>query len=122
LKKIIFDSSFLMAVVEEPTTWYEDIIEKVGKFEPILPDCVRDELERLAAAQDKKARAARVSLDLVSKFARRPCGSGNVDDEIVSVALSEKALVATIDSELARSLKALHVRLISLRSGRVSLS
>jgi rRNA-processing protein FCF1 len=122
LQKVIFDSSFLIAVVEEPTTWYEDILERIGKFEPVLLDCVRDELRRLAAAQDKRARAARVSLDLASKFTRVSCGSAVVDDEIVSVALSKGALVATTDSELARSLKAAHVRSVTLRAGRVSVS
>jgi len=44
LRKVVFDSSFLMAVVETPTTWYEDIVEKVGKFEPVILDCAKAEL------------------------------------------------------------------------------
>jgi len=120
LQKVIFDSSFLMAVVERPTTWYEDIVGGLGRFEPVLLDCVRGELEKMAAAQDKRARAASVSLDLASKFSRAPCGKGNVDDEIVSAALSAEALVATTDSELGHSLKAVHVRVVSLKSGRVA--
>ncbi|MDG6962113.1 MAG: hypothetical protein JRN71_06690 [Nitrososphaerota archaeon] len=43
LRKVIFDSSFLMAVVERPTTWFEDIVDNIGKFQPVLLDCVRDE-------------------------------------------------------------------------------
>lgn len=122
MKKVIFDSSFLMAVVEKPTTWYEDIVDGIGKFEPVLLECVRGELEKMATAQDKRARAARVSLDLASNFARAPCGRAKVDDEIVSAALSAKAVVATADLELARSLRAAHVRVVSLKSGRVSLA
>jgi rRNA-processing protein FCF1 len=122
LQKVIFDSSFLMAVVEEPTTWYEDIVEGLGSFEPVLLDCVRGELEKMAAAQDKRARVARVSLDLASEFSSAPCGRASVDDEIASAALSTKALVATTDSVLARSLQAAHVRVVSLKSGRVALT
>ena len=122
LQRIIFDSSFLMAVVERPTTWYQDMVEGVGGFEPVLLDCVRGELEKMVAAQDKRARVARVSLDLASKFSRVPCGKASVDDEIVSAALSMKALVATIDAELARSLEAAHIRVVSLRSGRIALT
>lgn len=122
LQRVIFDSSFLMAVVERPTTWYEDIVEALGMFEPVLLDCVRGELERIAEAQDKRARVARVSLDLASKFSHAPCGKAGVDDEIVSAALSTKALVATSDSDLARSLEAAHVRVVSLKSGRVALA
>ncbi|MDG7008078.1 MAG: hypothetical protein JRN06_07515 [Nitrososphaerota archaeon] len=122
MQKVIFDSSFLMAVVERPTTWYEDIADTLGRFEPVLLDCVRAELEKLAATQGKKARTARVSLDLASRFSRGPCGRARVDDEIASAALSSKALVATADGELARSLRAAHVKVVSLRAGRVALA
>ena len=59
---------------------------------------------------------------MASKFSRSPCGRSKVDDEIASAALSAKAAVATADSDLARSLRAVHVRVISLRGGRVSLA
>ena len=122
LQRVIFDSSFLLAVVENPTTWFEDITEGLGRFQPILLDCTRSELEKMAGARNRRARVARVSLDLASEFAGAPCGGANVDDEIVSAALSTKAVVATIDSKLARALKAAHVGVVSLRSGRVALS
>ena len=64
--KVIFDSSFLMAVVERPTTWFEDMVDGIGKFEPVLLDCVRQELDKLAAGQGRRARTARASLDLAS--------------------------------------------------------
>ena len=117
--KVIFDSSFLMAVVARPTTWFEDIVQGIGKFDPVLLDCTRSELEKLAAGQGGRARLARVSLDLASRFSSLPCGKSTVDDEIVSAALSAKAFVATVDGDLARTLRAAHVRVISLRGGRV---
>ncbi|MDE1852992.1 MAG: hypothetical protein KGI38_04490 [Thaumarchaeota archaeon] len=122
MQKVIFDSSFLMAVVETPTTWFEDIVDNIGRFQPILPDCVRVELEMLAAGQGRKARAARVSLELAAKFSRMPCGKARVDDEIVSAAMSNEAAVATTDGDLAKSARAAHVRVISLRRGRVTLA
>jgi rRNA-processing protein FCF1 len=122
LQKIIFDSSFLMSVVETPTTWFEDIVDAIGRFQPLLPDCVKEELEKLAAGQGNRARTARVSLDLASKFSRIPCGEARVDDEIVSIALTNRAYVATTDAVLARSISAAHIRVISLRGGRVAIS
>lgn len=119
---MIFDSSFLMAVVEEPTTWYEDIVEKVGGFEPVLLECVRSELEKMAAGQGRRARAARVSLDMAAGFSRIPCGKARVDDEIASAALAAKGIVATTDADLAGSLRAVHVKVVTLRAGRVALS
>lgn len=121
-EKVIFDSSFLMAVVERPTTWFEDIVDIVGKFEPILLECVREELDKLSAGQGRRARTARLGLELASRFSRAPCGGAKVDDEIASAALGAGELVATVDAELARTLKAARVRVISLRGGRVALS
>jgi rRNA-processing protein FCF1 len=121
LQKVIFDSSFLMAVVESPTTWFEDIVDSIGRFQPVLLSCVREELERLASGQGRRARSARVALELASKFSALPCGKASVDDEIASLALTKGALVATVDSGLLRSLRASHVRVVTLRRGRVSL-
>jgi rRNA-processing protein FCF1 len=63
-----------------------------------------------------------VSLELASKFSRVPCGDARVDDEIVSAALNNQAIVATIDADLALSLRAAHVGIISLRGGRIALA
>ena len=120
LQRVIFDSSFLMAVVEKPTTWFEDIVDGVGKFEPIMLECVRAELEGLASGEGRRSRTARVGLELAYRFRSEPCGGARVDDEIASAARTTKAMVATADTELARSLKVSHIRVISLRKGRVA--
>ena len=120
LPAVIFDSSFLMAVVESPTTWFEDISDQLGAFVPVLLDCVGRELERIASSQRARSRTARAALDMVASFSRMPCGGAGVDSEIASSALRMGAAVATTDGSLARSLASLHVRVITLRSGRVS--
>ena len=119
MSKVIFDSSFLMAVAERPTTWFEDIVNSVGKFEPVLLDCVRVELEKISRGDGKRSRSARVALDMASKFSRAPCGSTRVDDEVISAALSSKAIVATTDAGLRKALRDSHVRVVLLRGGRV---
>jgi rRNA-processing protein FCF1 len=118
---VIFDSSFLMAVAETPTTWFEDIVDRVGKFEPVLLECVAEELKRLASGKGGKSKTAGVALDLSRQFDRLACGGARVDDEIISAAMAGGALVATTDLELARTAKAVHLRVISLSKGRVRL-
>ncbi len=120
MKEIYFDSSFLMAVSETPTTWFEDIVEREGKFQPVLLDCVKAELEKLASGTGRKARTARVALELSSGFKAAPCGNANVDSELVSAALTHGGLVATVDSGLAGSAKAAHVGVVRLSGGRVA--
>ncbi len=86
----------------------------------MLPDCVKGELEALASGSGRRARIARVALQLAAGFETEKCGGARVDDEVSSAALTLGARVATTDSELIESLKALHVGVVMLRSGRVS--
>lgn len=119
--KVLFDSSFLIAVAEHPTTWLEDMIEMIGKFEPVILTCVQEELKRTSAREGRKGRYARVAMELAKNFSTVRCGRAGVDEEIVSAALSTKAMVATVDGGLAGTLKAVGVKVVGLRSGRVSL-
>ena len=117
---VLFDSSFLMAVVEHPTTWFEDITGILGRFEPAVLSCTVDELKRLAGKQLKRSRTAALALELAEDFRVEESGSGRVDDEIVSHALASRCLVATIDKELVRTLRARRVRVLGLKGGRVA--
>ena len=120
MQQVIFDSSFLMAVADRPTTWYEDMVEGMGRFQPVLPDCVRSELERLAEGEGRRSRTARVAISIASGFQTVSCGGTRVDDEIASAAASTGASVATTDDQLARTLRASKVKVISLSRGRVA--
>ncbi len=122
-KAVAFDSSFLIAVMQSPTPWMEDIADIVGAFVPVVLTSVRDELKRLAAKDDKTGKFAGLALELVDlgRLSLVQDGRGKPDDEIISFALNEGAAVATIDSDLAERLRASKVRtVIMLHGGRVS--
>ncbi len=118
---VVFDSSFLMAIVEHPTTWFEDITDEVGKVRPAVLRCTVEELTKISQKQLKKSRSASLALELAKDFAVERSGSGKVDDEIVSFALERRCAVATVDRELIRTLKARRVKVLGLRSRRVAL-
>jgi rRNA-processing protein FCF1 len=122
LSRVVFDSSFLIAVVQKPTTWYEDIVEEIGAFEAVMLDCVRGELARMAQKRDKRGRYSALAYDLAVTFTGVRCGKEKTDDEIISYATSKKARVATIDGELIGRLRALRIGVITLRSGRLFLT
>jgi rRNA-processing protein FCF1 len=122
LRKVLFDSSFLIAVIERPTTWYEDITYLVGKFEPTTLDCILDELESLSRRGGKRARYASLARELAEGFAVGRCGKADTDDEIVSYAKTVSAAVATVDGELLSTLRAVGVTGLTLRGGRASIS
>ena len=122
-KTVVFDSSFLIAVMERPTPWREDITEKIGSFVPVVLVSVRDELRRLAGHSAGKGRFAGIALEMLERgdLTLQQDGGGKPDDEIISFALKGGAAVATIDSDLASRLRASRVAaVITLHAGRVS--
>ncbi|MBI3859905.1 MAG: hypothetical protein HY296_06700 [Thaumarchaeota archaeon] len=121
MQEVIFDSSFLMAVAESPTTWSDDIAEAVGKFKPTLLDCVVKELRVLSSGPGRRARIAKVALQISEGFIVIPNGEAAVDDEVVSAAIGRKAIVATSDSDMAASLLKAKLKVVGLSSGRVRL-
>ena len=119
MRRVIFDSSFLMAVAEKPTPWMEDLTRELGGFEPLVLECARSELTRLSEAGGKRGRLANLALRLSDGFGALPCGLADVDAETVSKALEAGAVVACVDNELSGTLRALHIVTVGLRKGRV---
>jgi rRNA-processing protein FCF1 len=120
LTKVVFDSSFLIAVVERPTTWYDDITDALGRLEPATLDCVLSELDALSKKGGKRAKYASLAKSLTQGFEVGKCGQSKVDDEILSYARTNSAVVATVDQDLIRTLKKLGIGGVTLRRHRVS--
>ncbi|MBI2648462.1 MAG: hypothetical protein HYW93_02260 [Thaumarchaeota archaeon] len=88
MRTVLFDSSFLMAIMEHPTTWYEDILESVGSFKPTVLDVVQQELANVSKGGGKRSRFAALALELSSNFTAVKARSknGKPDDELISYA------------------------------------
>jgi rRNA-processing protein FCF1 len=156
-RRVLFDSSFVIAILQRPTPWYDDLLEQIGGFEPVVIGPVYEELERLSKGERELSRCAGLAMELIERgvlrmderettergmrrgagadardstddYERAQPASGKrrnrtrtTDDELVSRALKESALVATIDAALIRQLRASGVGVVSLRRGRVEL-
>lgn len=97
-------------------------MEEVGKFRPVMLDCVREELKELASGKSKTSRFAALASDLAASFGEEKCGKGSPDSEMISYAKSEGAMVATLDGEVLRTAKRLRIGAVTLRSGRVAIA
>ena len=122
MRLLVFDSSFLIAVVEHPTSWYEDIVERIGKFDPVILECVKWELERITSRPTRRGRFAALALEAAKSFQSEKCGGASTDAEIISFAKSHNAAVATVDGQMVKRLRRMKVVVFTLRSGRVALS
>ena len=122
MKQVVFDSSFLLAVMEKPTTWLDDITTKLGGFQPVMLDCVRKELSGLAVTRGKKGKLATLALEASKSFQAGACGTGHPDDEILRYATSRRAVVATLDRGILEALKRSRLSAVTLRGGRVAVA
>ena len=122
MTKVVFDSSFLMALAERPTPWQQDLTDLLGKVEPVLLDCVRTELDSIEARGGKRAREAGLAKSMAAGFSTGRCGGAAVDDEVVSYARTHGAAVATVDGEMVKTLRAAGVAVVTLHGGRLGLA
>lgn len=121
MQQVVFDSSFLMAVVQRPTSWLDDTRGFLGGFEPVILECVLSELKRISTGGGRRARYADLAMKLAEGFRLERCGGASVDDEVVSFAGSSGAVVATVDRDMIGRLASLRIRGVTLRGGRVAL-
>ncbi|MDV3278438.1 MAG: hypothetical protein LYZ69_08250 [Nitrososphaerales archaeon] len=119
---VVFDSSFLMAVVERPTTWFEDMTQELGSFQPVALDCVLVELRTISGKEWRRSKVARVAEELAGSFRTERCEGGSVDDCVVGYARKSGAVVATVDKEMIVTLKRLKLEVVTLHRGRVALA
>lgn len=119
---VVFDSSFLMAVVERPTTWFEDMTLELGSFQPVALDCVLEELGKISAREGARSKVARVAGELAESFKKARGEGGRVDDCVVDYARKSGAAVATVDGEMIKTLKRLKLKAVTLRKGRIAVA
>ena len=121
MKKIIFDTNFLLV----PIQFKVDVFSEVGRicdfnYQLCILDKSINELENIIKSQKGKSkRAAKIALQLIKakniKIISTKDIEGSADDSIVELANKDEHIVATLDKELKKRLKQKGVSLISLR-------
>jgi rRNA-processing protein FCF1 len=122
LQDVVFDSSFLLAIVENPTPWHDDIVAEIGSFRAIILDCTYEELLRIARGNSLKAKYARLAREIAKEFLRAKCYSASPDDELISYANRTRSRIATIDRDMVDRVRGLGISYVTLRRKRVFVS
>ncbi len=119
---ILCDTSFLMVLVSKPIKQVAKIESQLGRLDFLVPDIVKDELERLVEkAGPKRSTLAKTALELAkAKFKTVTVAKArHVDDSIIQHAVANKCAVATIDTSLRRRLIANEVLVLTLSKDRL---
>jgi rRNA-processing protein FCF1 len=114
--RVLIDANALMAQLQFRLDIFAELTQCIGAYEPILLDCVRDELRGLAAGRGKDGSSARSALILAEKCTVVETGSleGSVDEKILYFASTHGCMVFTNDRDLRVALLSHGISVISL--------
>ncbi|MFP4590662.1 MAG: PIN domain-containing protein [Halobacteriales archaeon] len=117
---VALDTSALTMPVELDVRLFDELERHLGAVEPVAPEAVRDELERLAVGRGRVRTAARVGLDLLERRCRVLETTASIADEaVLELATTGPAThLATADRELARRALDAGVTVFSPRGGQ----
>lgn len=114
--RVLLDANALMAQLQFRLDIFAELTQCIGAYEPVLLDCVRDELRGLAAGHGKDGSSARSALILAERCTVVETGSlgGSVDEKILYYASTHGCMVFTNDRDLRTALLSHGVPVISL--------
>ncbi|MEM5882900.1 MAG: hypothetical protein QXQ77_01490 [Candidatus Aenigmatarchaeota archaeon] len=117
MKKIVFDTNFLIDCFRFKVEFLEEIEEKIGKpFKFLVLEPTLKELEKIAKTGKKEANYARLALEFVKNNCELIATKEKSADKAILKFSDENTFVATNDKKLRKSLKVLKVKSIYLKS------
>ncbi|MGQ9468404.1 MAG: PIN domain-containing protein [Nitrososphaerales archaeon] len=121
MKRVLLDASFILTLISKPLNLVEELEEMLGKVELLVLEDTIKELEAISKRPSiKKAKQAKLALDFVARLKHITYSyEGFVDDKILRCAMENRLLVATMDKELRKRLRAMGLSVISLRENRL---
>ncbi len=111
--KVIFDTSFIIYLLEKPSAVIDRIIDEIGIPEITVPNSVIRELERLSKKRKILKNYRLLNIETFKEF------DANADDDILNLALKTKYPVFTLDLELAKRLSELGLSCYTLSNDKI---
>lgn len=120
LVDVICDTSFLIHMATKKIKNIDNIEIEIGKLDFVIPDTVKNELEKLCTNQNKKLEAT-TTLNFIKNFKTIPMVGNYADDAIISYIKKHGGMIATMDKELKNKAKSLGSSIITLSNDRIVL-
>jgi len=120
LVEVICDSSFLIHLATKKIKNIDNLETEIGEIQFIVPDVVRNELQRLCENKSKR-QAVLSTLDFIKKLKILQIPGNYADESLVSYVRENGGIIATIDKELKNKVKESGGSIISLSNDRIVL-
>ncbi len=117
---VICDTSFLIHLATKKIKNIDNLETEIGQINFVIPDTVKNELEKLCTNENKKLEA-KATLNFIKNLRTIPISGNYADDAIVSYVKEHGGMIATMDKELKNKAKSLGSSIITLSSDRIIL-
>lgn len=117
---VICDTSFLIHLATKKIKNIDNIEAEIGQINFVIPNTVKNELEKLCTNENKKLEA-KATLNFIKNLRTIPISGNYADDALVSYVKEHGGMIATMDKELKNKAKSLGSSIITLSSDRIIL-
>ncbi len=117
---VICDTSFLIHLATKKIKNIDNLETEIGQINFVIPDIVKNELEKLCTNKNKKLEA-KATLNFIKNLRTIPISGNYADDALVSYVKEHGGMIATMDKELKNKVKSLGSSIITLSSDRIIL-
>ena len=117
---VICDTSFIIHLATKKITNIDNIEIEIGQINFVIPDTVKNELEKLCI-DESKSHEATATLNFIKNLKTIPISGSYADDAIVSYVKEHGGMIATMDKELKNKAKSLGASIISFHNDRIVL-
>ncbi|MFB5611327.1 MAG: PIN domain-containing protein [Nitrosopumilaceae archaeon] len=117
---VICDTSFLIHLATKKIKNIDNIETEIGQINFVIPDTVKNELEKLSTNENKKLEA-KATLNYIKNLKTIPISGSYADDAIISFVKEHGGMIATMDKELKNKAKSLGASIITFSSDRIVL-
>ncbi len=117
---VICDTSFLIHLATKKIKNIDNIETEIGQINFVIPDTVKNELEKLCTNENKKLEA-KATLNFIKNLRTIPISGNYADDAIISYVKEHGGMIATMDKELKNKAKSLGSSIITFSSDRIIL-
>ena len=117
---VICDTSFLIHLATKKIKNIDNIETEIGQINFVIPNTVKNELEKLCTNENKKLEA-KATLNFIKNLRTIPISGNYADDALVSYVKEHGGMIATMDKELKNKAKSLGSSIITLSSDRIIL-
>ncbi len=117
---VICDTSFIIHLATKKIKNIDNIETEIGQINFVIPDAVKNELEKLCINENKKLEA-KATLNFIKNLRTIPISGNYADDAIISYVKKHGGMIATMDKDLKNKVKLLGSSIITFSSDRIIL-